>query len=99
ECSPKRGFRWSIWTTSYGSRTLSWRKPSRSTLFSDGSIIRELMVQLRDDCFSVGTGLMPVEDAIALIAERLPILAGTETVALMDADGRIAAEDSLAQCD
>jgi molybdopterin molybdotransferase len=57
------------------------------------------MVQLRDDCFSVGTGLMPVEDAIALIAERLPILAGTETVALMDADGRIAAEDSLAQCD
>src|SRR5262249_30031117 len=54
------------------------------------------MVQLKDDCFSVGSGLMPVEQAIALISERLPILAGTETIPIAEADGRIAAEDCFA---
>jgi molybdopterin molybdotransferase len=57
------------------------------------------MVQLKDDCFSVGSGLLPVEDAIALITERLPISAGTETVPIMEADGRIAAEDGFALYD
>jgi molybdopterin molybdotransferase len=57
------------------------------------------MVQLRDDCFSVGSGLMPVERALALIAERLPVLAGKETVPIMAADGRVAAEDGFALYD
>jgi molybdopterin molybdotransferase len=57
------------------------------------------MVQLSDDCFSVGSALMTVEAAIALISERLPIVAGIETVPLMRADRRIAAEDSFAQSD
>ena len=57
------------------------------------------MVQLSDDCFAVGSALMTVEEAVALIAERLPIVAGIETVPLMHADRRIAAEDSFAQSD
>jgi molybdopterin molybdotransferase len=57
------------------------------------------MAQLKDDYFSAGSGLMPVEDAIVLIAERLPILAGTETVAIMEADGRVTAEDGVARYD
>ena len=57
------------------------------------------MVQLSDDCFSVGSALMTVEEAVALIWERLPIVAGIETVPLMRADRRVAAEDIFAQCD
>jgi molybdopterin molybdotransferase len=57
------------------------------------------MVQLSDDCFSVGSALMTVEDAVALIAERLPIVAGLETVPLARADRRVAAQDSFAQSD
>src|SRR3954463_16507793 len=57
------------------------------------------MVQLSDDCFSVGSALMTVEEAVALIAERLPIVAGIETIRLMRADGRVAAEDSFASGD
>ncbi len=57
------------------------------------------MVQLKDDCFSVGPGMMPVDEAIALIAERLPVLTSTETVPIVEADGRVAAEDAFAQSD
>jgi molybdopterin molybdotransferase len=39
---------------------------------------------------------MRIEDAADLIAERLPVLAGTEWVPLAEADGRVAAEDVLA---
>ena len=35
------------------------------------------MAQLTDDCFAFGGALMRIEDAVALIGERLPILAGT----------------------
>jgi len=42
---------------------------------------------------------MTVEEAVALIAERLPIVAGIETVPLTRADRRVAAEDSFAQSD
>ena len=42
---------------------------------------------------------MPVEEAVALLEQRLPIIADIETVPLMRADGRIAAEDVFAQCD
>lgn len=50
------------------------------------------MAQLTDDCFAFGGTLMRIEDAVALISERLPVLAGIEEVPLAEADGRIAAE-------
>ncbi|KQO42978.1 molybdopterin molybdotransferase MoeA [Methylobacterium sp. Leaf85] len=57
------------------------------------------MAQLTDDCFAFGGRLMSVDDALALIAERLPVLAGIETVPLHEADGRVAAEDVTAGID
>lgn len=57
------------------------------------------MAQLTDDCFAFGGALMPIEAAVALIAERVPVVAGTETVPLLEADGRIAAEDVRAAID
>ncbi len=54
------------------------------------------MAQLTDDCFAFGTKPMRIEEAVALIAERFPVVAGTETVPLGLADGRIAAEDVFA---
>lgn len=57
------------------------------------------MAQLTDDCFAFGGPLLSIEAAIALIQERLPVLAGIETVPLIDADGRIAAADVMAGID
>ena len=57
------------------------------------------MVQLTNDCFSIGSRMMTIEEAIALAVERLPVAAGTETIALADADGRIAAADCFARTD
>jgi len=57
------------------------------------------MVQLSDDCFAVGSALMTVEEAISLLSERLPVLAGVETIPIAHADGRIAAEDCFAPSD
>ncbi|UYW29262.1 gephyrin-like molybdotransferase Glp [Methylorubrum extorquens] len=54
------------------------------------------MAQLTDDCFAFGGKPMRIEDAVAMIAERFPVVAGTETVPLGLADGRIAAEDVFA---
>lgn len=54
------------------------------------------MVQLRDDCFAVAGGLLSVDDAAALVAERIPVVAGGEIVPLGEADGRIAATDVVA---
>ncbi len=54
------------------------------------------MAQLTDDCFAFGGPLLSVEAAASLIAERVPVLAGTETVPLAEADGRIAAADVVA---
>jgi molybdopterin molybdotransferase len=51
------------------------------------------MAQLSDDCFAFGGRLLSVEEAEALIAERIPALGGTETVALRAALGRVLAED------
>ncbi|WP_410824735.1 molybdopterin molybdotransferase MoeA, partial [Methylobacterium oryzisoli] len=50
------------------------------------------MAQLSDDCFAFGGPLLSVEAAASLIAERVPVIAGIETVPLWRADGRIAAE-------
>ena len=57
------------------------------------------MAQLTDDCFAFGGPLLSIDDAIALMWERLPVLAGVETVPLLDADGRIAAADVTAGID
>src|SRR6185503_2179793 len=73
--------------------------PSLWSWSSRGLRLRSTMVQLSDDCFAVGSALMTVEEAIALIAERLPVVAGIETVPLMRADRRIAAEDCIARSD
>ncbi len=50
------------------------------------------MAQLKDDCFAFGGALMPVTDALALLAERLVPVVGTETVPLTHALGRTIAE-------
>lgn len=51
------------------------------------------MAQLKDDCFAFDGGLMPVDDALAALAERVTCVAGAETVALRQALGRVLAED------
>jgi len=57
------------------------------------------MVQLSNDCFASVAASMTIEQAVALIAERLPVAATSEVVALHRADGRIAAEDLFARND
>ncbi|MDB5510523.1 MAG: putative molybdopterin biosynthesis-related protein [Enterovirga sp.] len=57
------------------------------------------MAQLSDDCFAFGGPLLSVEQAVALIGDRLPILAEAEAVPFGEADGRIAAEDVVARID
>ncbi|HYI81739.1 MAG TPA: molybdopterin molybdenumtransferase MoeA, partial [Acetobacteraceae bacterium] len=54
------------------------------------------MAQLSDDCFAFGGALLPVEAAEALIAERVPPLAGEETAPLAAALGRVLARDLVA---
>ncbi|MBU8543089.1 MULTISPECIES: molybdopterin molybdotransferase MoeA [Roseomonadaceae] len=50
------------------------------------------MAQLSDDCFAFGGRLMSVDEAQALIADRVPPLAEVERVALLAAPGRVLAE-------
>ncbi|HKH34709.1 MAG TPA: gephyrin-like molybdotransferase Glp [Beijerinckiaceae bacterium] len=57
------------------------------------------MAQLSNDCFAFGGELMSVDEAIALVAERLSIVAGIEDVPLVKADGRVLAEDIVAPID
>lgn len=57
------------------------------------------MVQLSDDCFAAGSALMTVAAAVELIGARLPVVAEAETVPLIGADARIAAEDVFAASD
>lgn len=57
------------------------------------------MAQLSDDCFAFGGPLMTIEDAHALFGERLAAVVGTEEVPVLDADGRILAEDCAAPID
>ncbi|MBI3700815.1 MAG: molybdopterin molybdotransferase MoeA [Afipia sp.] len=49
------------------------------------------MAQLSDDCFAFGGPLMSVDEAVAIIAQRVSAVAETEWVALAEADGRILA--------
>jgi molybdopterin molybdotransferase len=57
------------------------------------------MVQLSNDCFAFGGELLSLDAARALIGERLAPVAGTETVTLVEADGRVLAEDVTAPLD
>jgi molybdopterin molybdotransferase len=54
------------------------------------------MAQLSDDCFAFGGPMMPVDEAVAIIASRVTAVAETETVGLADADGRVLAGDVAA---
>ncbi|MBT6096181.1 MAG: molybdopterin molybdotransferase MoeA [Rhodospirillaceae bacterium] len=57
------------------------------------------MAQLKDDCFAFGGALMPVDEATAILADRVTSVAGHETVPLADALGRVLAEDVSAPRD
>jgi molybdopterin molybdotransferase len=54
------------------------------------------MAQLSNDCFAFGGALMRVDEALALIAERIAPVTGVEHVPLADADGRVLADDLTA---
>lgn len=55
--------------------------------------------RLRDDCFAMpqGTDWVPVDAALDRLRAALSPVAGTETVALQAADGRVLAEDPAAR--
>jgi len=54
------------------------------------------MAQLKDDCFAFGGQLMPLEEALAILAERLGPVTGTEEVPLRIGLDRILGEDVIA---
>jgi molybdopterin molybdotransferase len=54
------------------------------------------MAQLSDDCFAFGGPMMSVDDAVGLIASRVTAVTDVETVSLVDADGRVLANDVAA---
>lgn len=54
------------------------------------------MAQLTDDCFAFGGDLMSIEAGLALLGERVSVVAGIEVVPVPDADGRVLAGDILA---
>ena len=54
------------------------------------------MAQLSDDCFAFGGPMMSVDEAVGLITARVSAIADLETVALVDADGRVLAHDIAA---
>lgn len=54
------------------------------------------MAQLTDDCFAFGGRLMPLDDALALIAAVRPVT-GTEPVSVTEADRRVLADDVVAR--
>lgn len=54
---------------------------------------------LRNDCFALPAGVnwTPVDDALALLRDRLSVVTGVETVALPRAAGRVLAADVIAK--
>jgi molybdopterin molybdotransferase len=57
------------------------------------------MAQLSDDCFAFGGKLLTVDAAMQRITEEIPCVADIETVNLLEADGRVLAEDVIAPFD
>jgi molybdopterin molybdotransferase len=51
------------------------------------------MAQLSDDCFAFNGPLMPIEEAHRLMAAQIPPIKETESVPLVEAFGRVAAQD------
>lgn len=51
------------------------------------------MAQLKDDCFAFGDALVPFDDAMSDLATRLKTVVETEAVSLIEAGGRVLAED------
>jgi molybdopterin molybdotransferase len=49
------------------------------------------MAQLTDDCFAFGGPMMSVDEAMAIITSRIRPVGETETVPLIEADGRVLA--------
>ena len=54
------------------------------------------MAQLSGDCFAFGGSLLSVDAAMALLPSRLGVVEGSETVTLVQADGRVLARDIAA---
>jgi molybdopterin molybdotransferase len=54
------------------------------------------MAQLSDDCFAFGGPMMSVDEAVGIIIARVTPVQEIETVALLDADGRVLARDIAA---
>ncbi|OHC75464.1 MAG: molybdopterin molybdenumtransferase MoeA [Rhodospirillales bacterium RIFCSPLOWO2_12_FULL_58_28] len=54
------------------------------------------MTKIKDDCFVAGGGSMKLDQALALLKERLKTVTGDETVRLGDALGRVLAADVIA---
>jgi molybdopterin molybdotransferase len=54
------------------------------------------MAQLTDDCFAFGGRLLPLDEAVQRIAGLHACVAGSESLALADAAGRILARDVVA---
>ncbi len=57
------------------------------------------MAQLTKDVFAFGGELMRIEDALSLVTARISPIAGTERVAIADADGRVLARPLVAPID
>ncbi len=57
------------------------------------------MAQLSADSFAFGGGLLSVDDATALLGDRITTVAGVERVPLERADGRVLAETVVAPID
>jgi molybdopterin molybdotransferase len=57
------------------------------------------MAQLSNDCFAAGDALIPLNEALALLADRISPVAEVETVALAAARGRVLAADIIAEQD
>ena len=54
------------------------------------------MAQLSQDCFASGAEILSIDDAVAAITARFEPVEGVETVAVLDADGRVLAQDLVA---
>jgi molybdopterin molybdotransferase len=57
------------------------------------------MAQLDKDIFTAGESQMQVSEAVALLLARIPRVEGTETVSVIEAEGRVLARDLLAPID
>jgi len=54
------------------------------------------MAQISDDCFAFGGPMLSVDEAVGIITSKVTAVGETESVALVEADGRILAHDIAA---